>query len=76
MIQIGDIQIDFSDPLILGLGLVTALLLVLIFAVMRGAGRRDGAADQMQALGAAVQGLAQGQQQLGRWPAIGVRHPG
>jgi DNA recombination protein RmuC len=64
MIQIGDIQIDFSDPLILGLGLVTALLLVLIFAVMRGAGRRDGAADQMQALGAAVQGLAQGQQQL------------
>ncbi len=64
MIQIGDIQIDFSDPLILGLSLIAALLLVLIVSVMRSARRRDGVADQMRALSVAVQGLAQGQQQL------------
>ncbi len=68
MIQIGETQVDFSDPVVLGLSVVAALLLVLIFAVMRSARRRDDSTgpmlQQMAVLGDAVQGLSQGQQQL------------
>ncbi|MFV2003430.1 MAG: DNA recombination protein RmuC, partial [Paracoccaceae bacterium] len=68
MIRIGSIQVDFSDPVMIGLAIVGAMLLVLIFAVMRSGRQRDEAAApmlrQMSALGAALQGLSQGQQQL------------
>jgi len=68
MIQIGATQIDFSDPLVLGLTVVTALLLVLIFAVMRMAGNSGKAAEplmrQMFQLGETVRGLNDGQHQL------------
>ena len=68
MIQIGNTQFDFSDPVVLGLAIVAALLLVLIAIVIRNMGRKDNTAEpmlrQMAVLGDAVQGLSQGQQQL------------
>ncbi|MGR3343167.1 MAG: DNA recombination protein RmuC [Paracoccaceae bacterium] len=68
MIQIGNTQFDFSDPVVLGLGLVAALLLVLIVVVIRNMGRKDNAAEpmlrQMSDLSNSVQSLSAGQHQL------------
>jgi DNA recombination protein RmuC len=68
MITIGDMRIDFSDPLVAGLALVGLLLLVLIVLVMRSAGRSGRAAEpvlqQMSQLGDVVRGLSDGQQRL------------
>ncbi len=68
MIQVGDIQVDFSDPVFLGLAIVAALLLVLIVVVIRNMGRKDNAAEpmlrQMSDLSHSVQSLSEGQHQL------------
>ncbi|NOX40330.1 MAG: DNA recombination protein RmuC [Alphaproteobacteria bacterium] len=68
MIKIGETQLDFSDPLMLGLAVVAALLLVLLLAVLRLGGRRDTVPSpllrQMDDLGRTVQGLSDGQHQL------------
>jgi len=68
MIQIGEISVDFSDPIVLGLSLVALLLLVLIVIVIRSAGRKDDSAEpllrQMFQLGETVRGLSDGQHQL------------
>ena len=39
MIEIGGATLDFSDPVILGLGVVGVLLLVLILVILRGTRR-------------------------------------
>lgn len=68
MMKIGEITIDFSDPLVLGLAIVAALMLVLIIVVARSAGRRDAATAPMMGhlsgLGDAVRALSEGQHQL------------
>lgn len=68
MIQIGETQIDFSEPVILGLTAVLCLLLVLILAVIRVGGRSAHVADplmqQMRHLGETVRILGEGQHQL------------
>lgn len=68
MIQIGETQIDFSDPVLLGLGVVAVLLLALIVVVIRAFGRKDDSLDpmlrQMNQLGETVRGLSDGQHQL------------
>lgn len=68
MMKIGEITIDFSDPLVLGLAIVAALMLVLIIVVTRGAARRDAATAPMMGhlsgLGDAVRALSEGQHQL------------
>jgi len=68
MIKIGNMQLDFSDPAVLGATVVVTLLLVLLFAVLRLGGRRDKLSapllHQMSDLGRTVQSLAEGQHQL------------
>mmetsp|Transcript_18403 Transcript_18403/g.29838 ORF Transcript_18403/g.29838 Transcript_18403/m.29838 type:complete len:412 (+) Transcript_18403:2121-3356(+) len=71
MIQIGDITLDTSDPLVLGgmIGAAVALLIVtLLIMALRAAGRSARAAEplaqQIGYLGQHVQGLAQGQEGL------------
>ncbi|MEM6373117.1 MAG: DNA recombination protein RmuC [Pseudomonadota bacterium] len=71
MIQIGDITVDTSDPLVVAglIGAVVAcLILVLLVAALRAAGRSARAteplAQQLGYLGQHVQGLAQGQEGL------------
>ncbi|MEL6619594.1 MAG: DNA recombination protein RmuC [Pseudomonadota bacterium] len=71
MIQIGNIALDTSDPLVLaglaGAGALILIVLLLIFA-LRAAGRSARAteplAQQLSYLGQHVQGLAQGQEGL------------
>ncbi|WP_299727683.1 DNA recombination protein RmuC [uncultured Tateyamaria sp.] len=71
MIQIGEMTIDTSDPLVIA-GLVGAavalLIVVLLIAALRAAGRSARAseplAQQLGYLGQHVQGLAQGQEGL------------
>ncbi|MEP1199752.1 DNA recombination protein RmuC [Tateyamaria sp.] len=71
MIQIGDITLDMSDPLVLAALIGAAVLLlivVLLIAALRAAGRSARAseplAQQLGYLGQHVQGLAQGQEGL------------
>ena len=68
MIKFGETEIELSDPLVLGLAMIVALLLVLILLVMRNASKSDRAADpvlqQMQGLGDIVRNLSEGQQRL------------
>ena len=71
MIQIGDLSFDLSDPLVIaaliGVG-VTLLILVLLIAALRVAGRSVRAVEplsrQLGYLGQHVQALGQGQEQL------------
>ncbi len=71
MIQIGNITLDMSDPLVLAALIGAAVLLlivVLLIAALRAAGRSARAseplAQQLGYLGQHVQGLAQGQEGL------------
>ncbi|MCB1368741.1 MAG: DNA recombination protein RmuC [Rhodobacteraceae bacterium] len=65
MIQIGDMNLDFSDPVIAGLALVAALLLVLIIVVARQRGRGiDPMLGQISALSDNIRALSDGQHQL------------
>ncbi|NOX72432.1 MAG: DNA recombination protein RmuC [Alphaproteobacteria bacterium] len=68
MITVGEIEVDFSDPVVAGLALLGLLLLILIVMVMRSAGRSSQAAapvlQQMSQLGDVVRGLSDGQQRL------------
>ena len=68
MIQIGDMQLDFKDPVTLGLSAIAVLLLVLIIVLIRGPRKRaDQAAvvgSQMAGLTETVRDLAAGQNQL------------
>ncbi|MCA8867031.1 MAG: DNA recombination protein RmuC [Rhodobacteraceae bacterium] len=68
MIEIGGATLDFSDPVILGLGVVGVLLLVLILVILRGTRRSVHASEpvmqQMMLLGETVRGLSDGQHQL------------
>jgi DNA recombination protein RmuC len=71
MIQIGDITLDFSDPLVLA-GVVAAgvllILVILSISALRAANRSARAmeplAHHIGALGQTVQGLGQGQERL------------
>jgi len=68
MIQIGTTQIDLTDPLVLGLGIVAVLLLILIILVARSGGSSARASQpvlqQMSVLGDTVRSLSDGQHQL------------
>jgi len=77
MIQIGDTQFSFSDPLVLavllGAALVVLMLILLIMAVRasaRSANLAEPLAQQVGQLGLRVQGLSDGQHQL----AGGLNH--
>ncbi|MAQ36441.1 MULTISPECIES: DNA recombination protein RmuC [Thioclava] len=71
MIQLGDMTLTLNDPLTLGLLLGSAalvILLILMVAMLRAAGRQTRAMDpmvgQMNLLAQRVQSLSDGQQQL------------
>jgi len=68
MIKIGETVIDFSEPVVLGATIVSALLVLLIIAVLRMSGKSGQAAEplmrQMSLLGDTVRGLNDGQHQL------------
>ena len=71
MIQIGDITLDTSDPLVLaaligaaGLFLIVVLLVLALRAAARSARAAEPLAQQLGYLGQHVQGLAQGQEGL------------
>ncbi|MFQ5438363.1 MAG: DNA recombination protein RmuC [Paracoccaceae bacterium] len=68
MITFGDIEIDASDPVLIGIGAVGLLLLILLLAVIRLARRNREAVEplmvQIGRLGENLQTLSQGQQQL------------
>ncbi|MEM7722812.1 MAG: DNA recombination protein RmuC [Pseudomonadota bacterium] len=71
MIQIGDIIVDFSDPLTLGAavaGFVLLVVLILGIAALRAANRSARAVEPLARhlgdLGGVVRGLSDGQQQL------------
>ncbi|MEO1556526.1 MAG: DNA recombination protein RmuC [Pseudomonadota bacterium] len=71
MIQVGDIAIDMSDPLVMAAlfgAAVLFLIVVLLIAALRAAGRSARASEplarQLGYLGQHVQGLAQGQEGL------------
>lgn len=68
MIQIGETQIDFADPVVAGLSLVGLLLVVLIIVVIRLSGRSGTAIDpvlrHIAHLSDTVRGLSDGQHQL------------
>ncbi|MEE4247901.1 MAG: DNA recombination protein RmuC, partial [Kangiellaceae bacterium] len=71
MIQIGDTQIDFSDPLVLAAtaaGVVLLILVIVTAAALRAARRSAQALEplsmHLSALGQSVQGLSDGQQRL------------
>jgi len=71
MIQIGDMQIDLSDPFVIGLligAAITVLILVLLILSVRRAGRSalmvEAMAQNMGRLGMDVQNLGAGQAQL------------
>ncbi|QPZ92784.1 DNA recombination protein RmuC [Thioclava electrotropha] len=71
MIQLGDMTLTLNDPLTLGLLLGSAalvILLILMVAMLRAAGRQTRAMDpmvgQMNLLAQRVQNLSDGQQQL------------
>lgn len=74
MIQIGAYVIDGHDPLVWAIGGLIALVMLLLILTLRAAGQSARMAaplfDQVGALGARVQGLSDGQQQL----AGGLRH--
>jgi DNA recombination protein RmuC len=71
MIQIGDIILDFSDPLVIAGAVAAFVLLLLIFlsisalrAANRSARAMEPLAHHIGALGQTVQGLGQGQERL------------
>lgn len=68
MIKIGETTIDFNEPVILGMAVVSVLMLLLIIAVLRMSGKSGQAAEplmrQMSLLGETVRGLNDGQHQL------------
>jgi len=68
MIQIGDIVVDFRDPVQLGLALVGAILIVLIIVMLRASRNNDDpmapVARQIAGLNDTVRTLSAGQQQL------------
>ncbi|MCR9067787.1 MAG: DNA recombination protein RmuC [Rhodobacteraceae bacterium] len=71
MIQIGDTQIDFSDPLVLAAtaaGVVLLILVIVTAAALRAARRSAHALEplsmHLSALGQSVQGLSDGQHRL------------
>ena len=71
MIQIGDTQIDFSDPLVLAATAAVLILLILVIvtaAALRAARRSASAMEPLSlhlaSLGQSVQGLSDGQQRL------------
>lgn len=74
MIQIGAYVIDGHDPLVWAIAGLIALVLLLLILTLRAAGQSARMAaplfDQVGALGARVQGLSDGQQQL----AGGLHH--
>ncbi|MFW2589707.1 DNA recombination protein RmuC [Sagittula sp. SSi028] len=74
MIQIGDVTVDLSDPVVLlGLGLVVVLLLLLVSsarAASRAARAVEPLAQQMRGVAVRVQHLGEGQERL----AGGLHH--
>jgi DNA recombination protein RmuC len=71
MIQIGDITLDFSDPLVIAGAVAAAMLLLLLIlsisalrAANRSARAMEPLAQHIGALGQTVQGLGQGQERL------------
>jgi len=68
MIKIGDTSVDFSDPAVLGLAVVGALLVLLIAMLLRQQSRAQQAsrpiAHMVEHLGATIQSLSDGQHQL------------
>ena len=74
MIQIGEFQINLSDPLVLVSLAVAGLVLLMLFLTMRAAGRSarlmHPMASQMMQLGQRVQNLSDGQERL----AGGLHH--
>ena len=47
MIKIGETTIDFNEPVILGMAVVSVLLLLLIIAVLRMSGKSGRAAEPL-----------------------------
>lgn len=74
MIQIGELQINLSDPVVLAVMAGVGLVLLMLFLTMRAAGRSaklmHPMASQMMQLGQRVQSLSDGQERL----AGGLHH--
>ena len=74
MIQIGELQINLSDPVVLAVLAGAGLILLMLFLTMRAAGRSaklmHPLASQMMQLGQRVQSLSDGQERL----AGGLHH--
>ncbi len=74
MIQIGELQINLSDPVVLAVLAGAGLVLLMLFLTMRAAGRSaklmHPLASQMMQLGQRVQSLSDGQERL----AGGLHH--
>ena len=74
MIQIGELQINLSDPVVLAVLAGAGLVLLMLFVTMRAAGRSaklmHPMASQMMQLGQRVQSLSDGQERL----AGGLHH--
>lgn len=74
MIQIGELQINLSDPVVLAVLACAGLVLLMLFLTMRAAGRSaklmHPMASQMMQLGQRVQSLSDGQERL----AGGLHH--
>ncbi|MEC8580092.1 MAG: DNA recombination protein RmuC [Pseudomonadota bacterium] len=74
MIQIGELQINLSDPVVLAVLAGAGLVLLMLFLTMRAAGRSaklmHPMASQMMQLGQRVQSLSDGQERL----AGGLHH--
>ncbi len=68
MIRVGDIELDFSDPVVLGMAVIAFLLVVLLIIVIRLAGRKDDKTgpmiEQLAQLGTTVRSLSDGQHQM------------
>ena len=65
MITIGTTSIDFSDPVVLGLAVLSGLVLVLLGAVLRLSMRKVETAEPLlRTLGETIRGLSDGQHQL------------
>lgn len=62
--QIGDHVLDLGDPLVLAALAAAALVLLILILTLRAARKAGPLAEQMAQMGARVQGLADGQQQL------------
>ncbi|MBM7066041.1 DNA recombination protein RmuC [Actibacterium sp. 188UL27-1] len=68
MIQVGEMQLSYDDPLVIGLGVAAALILLLLIMAVRRAGQAASMAQpMMQHLGVLnqqIETLSMGQQQL------------